>query len=316
MQLPFVKHLLALTLATLALTAQAAGTDIPAQEHPVTDLTGTLSSTDLGALNTKAAEVKTKTGVQMAVLLTPSIGDESLDAYSDRAAKTWNLGNNGNKAVLLTVAFTEHGVRLVATRNIADHLDTDRANDIISSALVPAFRQGHIPAGISKAMDAVQADLAGPSILLPQVPPVTATGPAPASRPGDGASAASAPPAGNWFNRMVATDSLAVGLIGSATLLLAIFFIAVRIRSDRALRRSVVRAHAQKAAAAQVRLQDGVTARSALDKALERNPGAPTSTLAKSRLAGLRDAAEVAGTAEPVEAPADSQTAKSDDTGS
>jgi uncharacterized membrane protein YgcG len=299
MQLNLFKKIAGAALLSASIAAHAAPTDIPPHSQPVIDLTGTLAQDVLASLNARAAEVKSRTGVQMTVLLTSSLNGETLDAFSERVAQAWQLGDKDAKSVLLTVAFSDHGVRLVATRNLADHLDVNRANDVINSTLVPEFRQGRIPKGISSAMDAVESDLTGPAVLFSQGVKI-----APAAQPSNAANIPAASPApslplsattGNSFMRLLGGDTLALGLVGSALVFLVAFFIYRRIRSDQALRRSIVRAHVEKSTALQARAGGTLARQSALDKATAGRPAVFTGSVAKSRLSGLRQDIEAHG---------------------
>jgi uncharacterized membrane protein YgcG len=299
MRLNLLKKITGAALLLASIASHAAPTAIPEHSQPVVDLTGTLAQDVLGGLNAKADALKAKTGVQIAVLLTSSLNGETLDAFSERVAQAWKLGDKDAKSVLLTVAFSDHGVRLVATRNLADHLDVNRANDVINNALVPEFRQGHIPKGISSAMDAVESDLTGPAILFSQGVKI-----APAAQPSTAANTATVSPAsstlltataGNSFVRLLGGDALALGLVGSALVCLVAFFTYRRIRSDQALRRSIMRAHVEKSTALQARSGSTLSRQSALDKATAGKPAVFTGSVAKSRLSGLRQDIDTMG---------------------
>ena len=292
MQLHSIKKIAAALLLAGSVTVQATPADIPEHKTAVTDLTGTLSQDVLTILNKRADELKTHTSVEMAILLTPSLNGEDLDAYAGRVAQTWHLGDSNKKSVLLVVSFTEHGIRLVSTRNLADHLDDSRATDIISGTLAPEFKQGHLPKGLAKAMAAIESDLTGPALLFSQGR-MMADANARAT-PATGASSPASPstnmmPAsGGGVWKVFLDDTLALGLVGFAIVSMLILMTASRIRSDRALRRKVLRAHVERSAVQSSRV--GTTAsRSALDKAVVANREAFTGTLAKSRLSGLRD---------------------------
>jgi hypothetical protein len=95
--------------------------------------------------------------------------------------------------------------------------------------------------------------------------------------------------------RLLGGDTLALGLVGSALVFLVAFFIYRRIRSDQALRRSIVRAHVEKSTALQARAGGTLARQSALDKAAAGKPAVFTGSVAKSRLSGLRQDIEAQG---------------------
>jgi uncharacterized membrane protein YgcG len=291
MQFNKLKQIFAAALVCTSLSVHAAPAEIPPQTQAVVDLTGTLSQDVLASLNARMAQFKSHTGAQMAVILTASMNGATIDAYSEQVAQSWHLGDNGAKSILLTVAFTEHGVRLLATRNLADHLDVNRANEIISTVLVPQFRQGHIPQGISGAIDAVEADLTGPAVVAS--PGMTGQ----VAQPSRGGPGVTAYASDNGLVRLLSRDTLALGLMIGALVIGAGLFVASRIRSDRALRRSVLRAHAEKNAKAGTGVR--LARSSALDKVVQDRPAGLTGTLAKNRLATLREVPNATDTPEP-----------------
>ena len=82
--------ILALLLASLAGAADEAA--VPPLTARITDLTGTLTSGQLAALETELRAFEQKKGSQIAVLMLPSTQPESIEQYSIRVAERWKIG--------------------------------------------------------------------------------------------------------------------------------------------------------------------------------------------------------------------------------
>jgi uncharacterized protein len=82
-------RLLFLALLALALPATYADVDVPPLQARVTDLTGTLTPPQLAALDGKLASFERAKGSQLAVLIVPSTGPETIEQYGIRVAEQW-----------------------------------------------------------------------------------------------------------------------------------------------------------------------------------------------------------------------------------
>ena len=77
-------------LSLVAAGARAADGDfvaVPQLHTHVTDLTGTLSDSDKGALERKLAEWEAKRGAQFALLMVPTTKPDAIEVYSQRVRK-------------------------------------------------------------------------------------------------------------------------------------------------------------------------------------------------------------------------------------
>ena len=82
--------ILALLLASLAGAADEAV--VPPLQARITDLTGTLTSGQLAALEAELRAFEQRKGSQIAVLMLPSTQPESIEQYSIRVAERWKIG--------------------------------------------------------------------------------------------------------------------------------------------------------------------------------------------------------------------------------
>ena len=86
--------------AFVALCASAEPIAVPKLTGRVVDLTGTLTTGERGELEAKLADFESVRGSQVAVLLVPSIGTETIEEFAGRVTDEWQLGRKGVEAQL------------------------------------------------------------------------------------------------------------------------------------------------------------------------------------------------------------------------
>src|SRR3546814_20025415 len=82
-----------LSLAFLP-AAHAAQVPVPALSAWVTDQTGTLDSNTRTHLNTVLADLEKRKGAQIAVLVVPSTGEDTIEDYARRVFDQWRNGRD------------------------------------------------------------------------------------------------------------------------------------------------------------------------------------------------------------------------------
>src|SRR5262245_19896974 len=110
----WARALAAAAAALLALGAAAQDAiPVPKLAARVTDLTRTLSAPQRDALESKLREFEESKGSQVAVLLVPKLGTETIEEFAGRVADTWQLGRKGvDDGVLLVVSMHERRMRI------------------------------------------------------------------------------------------------------------------------------------------------------------------------------------------------------------
>ncbi len=105
--------LLGAGLLLASLVAWADVPPIPALTARVTDLTATLSGDQRQHLEQQLAALEAKSGAQLAVLLVPTTGDDSIEEYAVRTFEKWKLGQKKvDDGVLLLVAKNDRTLRI------------------------------------------------------------------------------------------------------------------------------------------------------------------------------------------------------------
>ena len=150
--------LLLLVAAALLMGAGA----VPAQQSVVvppltarvTDLTGTLSATQQAALDSRLADLETRKGSQVAVLIVPTARPEAIEQYSMRVAESWKLGRKGvDDGILLLVAKDDREVRIEVGYGLEGAIPDATANRVITEYILPRFREGDYAGGINAGVD-------------------------------------------------------------------------------------------------------------------------------------------------------------------
>lgn len=147
------RWLAALAVASLAFCAHAE-VAVPALSARVTDLTGTLTAQQAGALEQKLAALEARKGSQIAVLLLPTTKPEEIEQYSIRVAEAWKIGRKGtDDGVILIVAKEDRRLRIEVGYGLEGAIPDAVGKRIISEVITPRFKAGDFNGGVSAGVD-------------------------------------------------------------------------------------------------------------------------------------------------------------------
>jgi uncharacterized protein len=139
----------AAALALALVATAAADIAVPALTARVTDQTGTLSAGERATLEQALAEFERRKGSQIAVLVVPTTGDETIEQYAIRVAERWQLGRKGvDDGVLLLVAKDDRRLRIEVGYGLEGAIPDAVAKRIIEETIRPRFRDGDFYGGI------------------------------------------------------------------------------------------------------------------------------------------------------------------------
>ncbi|WP_288843099.1 YgcG family protein [uncultured Deefgea sp.] len=151
----------------------AASIAIPQLNARVTDLTHTLNAQQTATLDQQLASLEQRKGSQLAVLIVPSTGDESIEQFAIKVVDQWQLGRKSvDDGVLLLVAKDDKKVRIEVGRGLEGALPDVVSSRIIREFILPAFRQGDFVGGIDAGVAKISAVIDGEAL-----PPAAATAP-------------------------------------------------------------------------------------------------------------------------------------------
>ncbi|MGA7432269.1 MAG: TPM domain-containing protein [Xanthobacteraceae bacterium] len=160
-----MRVLQAMTAALLMLclgTASASALDFPPLTGRVVDQAGILNSDIRGDLADKLKDLEEKSGIQLVVATVTSLQGSDIETYANELFRTWKLGQaQKNNGVLLLVAPNERKVRIEVGYGLEGTLTDAVASVIISSAIVPRFKNGDFPGGIERGVGGILDVLGG-----------------------------------------------------------------------------------------------------------------------------------------------------------
>jgi uncharacterized protein len=155
--------LLLLCCASLALAQDAGLVAVPPLKAQVTDLTGTLTVAQVGALDTQLSQFEARKGSQIAVLIVPTTAPEAIEQYSMRVAEAWKLGRKGvDDGVLLLLAKDDRNMRLEVGYGLEGVIPDAIAKRVIAETITPYLQKndyaGGIQAGVNQLIKLIDGE--------------------------------------------------------------------------------------------------------------------------------------------------------------
>jgi uncharacterized protein len=151
-----------LALLVLLLAGPSAALDFPVLSGRVVDEAGILDLATRTALTDKLAALEAKTSDQLVVVTLKSLQGTSIEDFGVELGRRWKVGQKDkNNGVVLIVAPSERKVRIEVGYGLEGTLTDAVSRLIIENAIVPRFRAGDFPGGISRAVDDIISVLTG-----------------------------------------------------------------------------------------------------------------------------------------------------------
>jgi uncharacterized protein len=136
-------------------TAQAE-VAVPPLKQRVTDLTATLDTSQVQALDARLAAFESGKGSQIAVLLLPTTQPETIEQFGIRVADSWKLGRKGvDDGVLLLIATDDRKLRIEVGYGLEGALNDATSKRIVSEIITPYFKRGEFYSGIDAGVGAI-----------------------------------------------------------------------------------------------------------------------------------------------------------------
>src|SRR6266853_385527 len=153
-------------LGGLALAAEVA---VPPLKTRVTDLTGTLTGSQIQALDTRLRDFERGKGSQIAVLMLPSTQPETIEEYSIRLADAWKIGRaRVDDGVILVVAKNDRKLRVEVGRGLEGAIPDAIAKRVIAEVITPHFKANDFYGGIAAGTDAFMKLIEGEGLPAPR----------------------------------------------------------------------------------------------------------------------------------------------------
>src|SRR5215468_239788 len=160
----------AFVLALMMVWAWQAAADVavPPLTGRVVDLTGTLTSGDIAALNQKLQDLERRKGSQVAVLIVPTTQPETIEQFSIRVADAWKIGRRKiDDGALLVIAKNDRKLRIEVGYGLEGGLTDLTARRIIDEVITPKFRSGDYAGGIAAGLTRIIAAIDGEPLPAP-----------------------------------------------------------------------------------------------------------------------------------------------------
>lgn len=157
------KFLSALVLLVAAAGLLAAPT-LPNHDGLITDRAGVLNRSDIPQLESKARAYHQQTGSEIAVLIVPTIGDQSLEDYAHDVFKAWGIGQKDkDNGVLFLVAIQERKARIEVGYGLEAQLTDLESGRLVNreSPMAQQFRTGDYAAGVNAVLDGIVQAIGG-----------------------------------------------------------------------------------------------------------------------------------------------------------
>ncbi|NYT41339.1 TPM domain-containing protein [Sphingomonas sp. R-74633] len=111
-------------------------------------------------LETRLADVERQSKHQFVVVTVKSLGGHVIEDYSRTLLNSWGIGRKGyNDGVGLIVAPTERKVRIQVGYGLEKSLTDAEAGAIIEKDILPRFKAGDVPGGITAGSEAIIGEI-------------------------------------------------------------------------------------------------------------------------------------------------------------
>lgn len=143
---------------------------VPELTGRVVDLSGTLSTEEVQLLEKELAELETRTGSQIAILMVSTTDGEVIEDFSMRVAEAWKIGRKGiDDGILITVAKDDRKYRIEVGYGLEGVIPDATAKRIISERMAPEFRKGNFYAGLHAAVSIMTGLIEGEKLPPPSI---------------------------------------------------------------------------------------------------------------------------------------------------
>ena len=169
-----------LLIASCLLFSQLAHAElvaIPPLKALVTDLTGTLTSSEINLLDAKLKAFEQKKGSQIALLIVPTTEPEDIAQYSLRVTDAWKLGREKiDDGLLILIATKDRKMRIEVGYGLEGPIPDLTAKRVINEVIAPKFKQGDFYGGLDAGVDRLIGLVNGEPLPTPGSPAFSGKG--------------------------------------------------------------------------------------------------------------------------------------------
>src|SRR5246127_5446878 len=142
----------------------ALAANFPPLTGRIVDQANVIPAATRNAIEPKLADLEAKSGIQLVVATVPTLQGQEIEPYANKLFRAWKLGEKTkNNGVLLLVAPNERKVRIEVGYGLEGTLTDALSSVIISSAIIPRFKNKDYSRGIERGVDGIISVLSGDS---------------------------------------------------------------------------------------------------------------------------------------------------------
>lgn len=128
----------------------------------VSDPDGLLQQSSKDTIDAVFSQLETETGIEVAVVMLPSIGDDDAFTFAHSLFRQWGVGKKkSNNGLLILYVEDQHTIRFVTGYGLEGTLTDAMCKRIQSRYMVPAFKVGNRDLGMVNGSKAVYKVLTG-----------------------------------------------------------------------------------------------------------------------------------------------------------
>src|SRR5690606_32452290 len=125
-----------------ARSALAQAVPVPEISGWVTDQTATLDASTRSQLDALLSDLEQRKGAQVAVLIVPTTGEDTIESYARRVFDSWRIGREKvDDGILLVVAKEDRRLRIEVGYGLEGAVPDLLAGRIIREQITPHFKQ-------------------------------------------------------------------------------------------------------------------------------------------------------------------------------
>jgi uncharacterized protein len=142
---------------------------VPPLTGRVVDQTGTLSSSDVASLTQTLKSLEARKGSQIAVLIVPTTGEETIEQFSIRVAEAWKIGRKKiDDGALLVIAKHDRHLRIEVGYGLEGALTDATTRRIIDEDITPRFKSGDFAGGVAAGINRIIRVIDGEKLPAPE----------------------------------------------------------------------------------------------------------------------------------------------------
>ncbi len=149
----FVLLCLVLLLSTAGCSKKDQAPQPLARDGWITDYANLLSQADKSRLSESLAAYEKETCHQILVLIVPSLAGESIEAFSQRTATAWDIGQPGfGNGILVSIALQDGSVRIETGSAFEWFIEKGISDRVLKEVMIPHFRDERFVDGIEQGL--------------------------------------------------------------------------------------------------------------------------------------------------------------------